>query len=54
MSWSGLTNKQTITFDNLQDAVANDIFIQNTAYPCEPKPIGQKKKLQLVKLKVMF
>lgn len=33
MSWAGIANNQTVTFNNLQDAVNNNIFLQKNIIP---------------------
>lgn len=39
MSWAGLANNQTISFNNLQNAVSNGIFIAKTTIPTSDEQI---------------
>jgi hypothetical protein len=39
MSWAGLANNQTISFNNLQNAVSNGIFVAKTTIPTSTEQI---------------
>lgn len=39
MSWASIANNQTVTFNNLQDAVNNNIFLQKNIIPASNKCI---------------
>jgi hypothetical protein len=39
MSWAGLANNQTISFNNLQNAVSNGIFVAKTTIPTSSEQI---------------
>jgi hypothetical protein len=46
MSWSGISNSQTVSWDNLQNAVDNNVFIKIGAIP----PSGVSGSRQVTKL----
>lgn len=39
MSWAGISSNQTVSFNNLQDAVTNGIFSQKTSIPASNEQI---------------
>jgi hypothetical protein len=39
MSWEGLANNQTVSFNNLQNAVSSDIFVAKTTIPSSNEQI---------------
>jgi len=39
MSWAGLANNQTVSFNNLQNAVSNGIFVAKTTIPTSTEQI---------------
>lgn len=39
MSWAGLANNQTVSFNNLQDAVNNSVFVAKTTIPSSNEQI---------------
>jgi len=48
MSWAGLANNQTVSFNNLQDAVDNSIFTQKMAIPSSTEQITKSDALLYV------
>jgi hypothetical protein len=48
MSWAGLANNQTVSFNNLQDAVDNSIFTQKMGIPSSTEQITKSDALLYV------
>ena len=54
MSWAGLANNQTISFNNLQNAVSNNIFVAKTAIPSSNEQITKADANTYVNINTSF
>jgi len=54
MSWAGLANNQTISFNNLQNAVSNNIFVAKTTIPSSNEQITKADADTYVNINTSF
>jgi hypothetical protein len=54
MSWAGLATNQTVSFNNLQNAVSNNIFVAKTAIPSSNEQITKADANTYVNINTSF